>query len=142
MKNDLCPCCSSQPYKDCCLKYHQGSFAENALKLMRSRYSAYALNLVDYIMKTTHPKNPSFELNSKNWEKKILQFSQNTTFEKLEIVDFTDGEQEAFVTFTAHLKQGNRDATFTEKSRFEKIGKQWLYLDGKTFTGKPVSAIT
>ena len=130
-KNELlCPCGSTKMYSECCGKYHQGTNPENALALMKSRYSAYSLNLADYIMHTTHPKNPRFKADKTTWKKQILEFSQNTVYEKLDILDFTDGSIEAFVTFVAHLKHKNKDATFTERSRFEKINGQWLYLDG------------
>ena len=125
-----CPCCSRKTYKECCQRYHKGAPPENALVLMRSRYCAYALHLVDYIVQTTHRANPRFSKNSKAWAKQILEFAQKTDYEKLEIVSFQDGDPIAYVTFTAHLKQGKRDLTFTEKSTFEKVGDRWMYLDG------------
>lgn len=44
---NLCPCHSQKCYEECCKRYHEGAAAENALILMRSRYSAYALQLAD-----------------------------------------------------------------------------------------------
>lgn len=94
---------------------------------MRSRYTAYALNLPDYIIATTHPSNPHYTTNTAAWKASLAQFSQNTLFQKLEILKHTPST----VTFTAHLLQNGRDATFTEKSYFEKIGPQWLYHHGE-----------
>ncbi len=45
-----CPCGSGLKYKKCCQKYHKGALPSTALLLMKSRYSAYALGLADYIM--------------------------------------------------------------------------------------------
>lgn len=126
-----CPCCSGKSYDECCKLFHEGAMPENALQLMRSRYSAYVLNLPDYIVATTHPANPHYSENKFSWKRSISQFSRNSSFEKLEILDFKENKTEATVTFTAHLSQGNRDATFTEKSYFEKKDNQWLYLDGQ-----------
>lgn len=126
----LCPCCSNKAYSECCERYHHGLAPENALALMRSRYSAYALHLADYIIQTTHRANPRFIKDADAWKKQILAFSESTQFEKLEIVNFHDGTPIAYVTFTAHLKQDGHDATFTEKSTFEKVGDRWMYLDG------------
>ena len=42
--NSPCPCGSGGKYKKCCQKYHKGALAKDALTLMKSRYSAYALN--------------------------------------------------------------------------------------------------
>jgi len=37
----------------------------------------------------------------------------------------------ATVTFVAHLSQNQQDASFTEKSYFEKVNGKWLYLNGE-----------
>lgn len=126
----LCPCGTQKLYGVCCKPYHLGALPENALLLMRSRYTAYALKLADYIIQTTHPRNPSYNLNFQEWRQAILHFCENTRFEGLKIVEFVDGEKVATVTFTAHLKQGGQNASFTEKSTFEKVDKRWLYKDG------------
>jgi SEC-C motif-containing protein len=50
-----CPCKSSYEYKACCGQYHNGKqSAATAEALMRSRYSAYALQLPRYLFKTWH----------------------------------------------------------------------------------------
>jgi SEC-C motif-containing protein len=126
-----CPCCSGKQYQDCCATYHRGKEPENALVLMRSRYSAYALHLADYIIHTTHPDNPHYQIDRNKWRGEILNFSKMTYFEKLEILDFSPGEEKALVTFTAHLKQNGSDATFTEQSQFEKYQGRWVYYNGK-----------
>ncbi len=125
----LCPCGTGKSYAECCQRYHEGLPAENALALMRSRYSGYALKKPDYIMLTTHPLNPSYTQDRKRWRQDILKFCQ-FHFDRLEILDFTDGDTTATVTFIAHLRQGNRDASFKEKSLFEKVNGRWLYKEG------------
>ncbi len=128
-----CPCTSDQPYTDCCELYHTGELPENALKLMRSRYSAYALGLADYIISTTHPTNATFSLNFDTWKKQILEFSHKTRFDKLTILEFIDGQERAYVTFKAHLTQNNQDASFTEKSVFIKENNKWFYQAAESF---------
>src|SRR5258708_2213400 len=115
-----CPCSSDLPYEQCCKPFHEGKAPSTALELMRSRYAAYALDLPDYIIKTTHPKCQAFMLDFTKWKKSIREFSRNTIFEKLTICDYDLQEEVSHVTFTAHLKQFGKDASFTEKSRFEK----------------------
>jgi len=124
--NAPCPCGSGKKYKKCCLRYHKGALAPDALTLMKSRYSAYAADLPDYIIKTTHPENPDFTPHREPWRKSIALFTQQTTFSGLEIVDFTPLEKEAFVTFVATLSSGE----LREKSRFLKVSGRWLYVDG------------
>lgn len=129
-KNNLCPCKSNKNYSDCCEKYHKGSFPENALALMRSRYSGYALGLANYIMETSHPLNSKYGKDPIEWAAQIMEFSNSITFEDLEILDFTDGKETAYVTFKAILKQGLKDVSYVEKSRFFKVNGRWLYVDG------------
>ena len=127
--NALCPCGSGNKYKKCCRIYHQGTKAPDALTLMKTRYSAYAVKEYAYIIKTTHPENPDYSIETQTWKTSILAFSKTTEFLGLEIIEFTDGPNEAFVTFTAHLSGG----TLNEKSRFLKTDGKWLYVDGVLF---------
>lgn len=136
MNEKLCPCQSKKKYNQCCEKYHLGkSNCKDAPTLMRSRFSAYALNLVDYIIKTSHPKNPCFQKDLKTLKEDIKSFCEKTSFKNLKILDFTEEKNQAFVTFIAYLKANNNDITFTEISHFEKKDKKWLYKDGQIFEG-------
>lgn len=133
--NSPCVCGSGNPYGDCCRRFHQGELPSNALLLMRSRYAAYALNLPDYIIKTTHPASPGYSDNLFNWRRSLEKFSRYTQFQKLDILDFKEKGEVATVVFTSYLKQGESDASFTELSYFEKLNGQWLYRAGKLMEG-------
>lgn len=130
-----CPCSSGKLYEECCAIYHQGKAAESAEKLMRSRYSAYALNNVDYIVQTTHPRHPAVSQNLSAWKEAILNFSLNTDFERLEVLSVSEQADKAMVVFIAHLKDGDEDATFTECSYFAKVDGVWLYVNGDVTLG-------
>lgn len=125
-----CPCHSGKSYQECCEPFHNGSIAGSALLLMRSRYSAYALCLTDYIISTTHPENSLFQVPFKQIAQSIEQFSKNTQFIDLQIVNFTDSGLKAEVTFKAILKQNNKDVSFKENSLFKKVNNRWLYYSG------------
>ena len=125
----LCPCKSKNSYEGCCKTYHLGENPQDAVLLMRSRYSAYALGLADYIIKTTHPDHPQFNKKTWDWREDILYFSQETEFIDLEIIAFESQESTAYVTFAASLKQQGKDVSYTEKSLFEKKEELWLYKD-------------
>ncbi|MET0935854.1 MAG: YchJ family metal-binding protein, partial [Luteibacter sp.] len=45
-----CPCGSGGSYSSCCGRWHAGEAAPSAEALMRSRYSAYVLELEDYLL--------------------------------------------------------------------------------------------
>ena len=120
-----CPCHSGENYGDCCGPYHSGDRAcETALMLMRSRYSAYALDLTGYIIETTHPKSPLYEKDKEVWKKSIHHFSKTTAFQGLTIDSF----DETHVTFFARLNTLGKDTSFREASLFEKLKGRWYYL--------------
>lgn len=123
-----CPCGSDRLYSECCKIFHEGMLAPNAALLMRSRYSAYACNLPDYIIATTHPESPHFKQDRATWTKEIEEFCRNTEFQSLEMIEFVDGNEIAYVTFIAYLQQQEQDFQLKEKSLFEKLDGKWLYV--------------
>lgn len=128
----LCPCSSGKSYGLCCKLFHEGGDPPSALFLMRSRFAAYALDLPDYIMATTHKKNPQYQEDKRFWKRDLSRFSKDYLFESLEILEST----EFTVTFTAHIFRyhrvgGRQDCSFTEKSFFEQVEGKWLYLSGQ-----------
>lgn len=137
-----CPCTSGDPYKSCCRRFHRGVPVENALQLMRSRFSAYALNLPEYIVETTHPASPEFSSNLFSWKRKLSRFCQSSDFKKLDILEFKEKNSLATVTFVAYVYQGEHDVTFTEKSFFEKIRGRWLYRGGQLAEGRSPNMVT
>lgn len=125
--NATCPCHSGEKYKKCCHPYHKGVNASDALKLMRSRYSAFSLDLAEYIIRTTHPDNPDYTGEREKWSQSIHAFSRANDFKGLKILAFSDGESVAYVTFEAIFQDGS----FTEKSQFFKVEEAWLYKSGE-----------
>lgn len=121
----LCPCHSNKKYRDCCEPYHQGlQVARHADVLMRTRYSAYALNLINYIRATWAPETCPDDLTASeplNWIELIIKQSYL-------------GQQadEAFVEFIAKYRspQGKAEKLH-EIGRFIKRGQTWWYLDGQ-----------
>ena len=61
--SDLCPCGLGDPYDACCGRLHRGeAFAATAEQLMRSRYSAFAVGDLDYLLAPWHPSTRPAEL--------------------------------------------------------------------------------
>ena len=125
--NTPCPCGSGKKYKKCCQPYHRGARPANALLLMKSRYSAYALGQSRYIAATTHSDNPDYTEDTTTWIAGIETFSEQTEFRRLEILEFIDGDKEAFVTFRATFDDG----AMVERSRFVRERGKWLYHSGE-----------
>lgn len=138
----FCPCSSGIFYDDCCRRFHEGDLPENALQLMRSRFSAFAYDKPKYIIETTHPASSQYHNNKFSWERNISKFSKSSTFNKLDILDFKENNLLATVTFTAYMTQNDREVTFTEKSYFEKVNGRWYYLTGQLAQGYAPHLVT
>ena len=98
---------------------------------MRSRYSAYAAGLVDYIIATTHPVDPHYQDDVLRWRAQLARFSSETTFCGLEVLSCEEGAIQSWVSFRARLEQGGQDASFAERSLFVRHEGRWLYHSGE-----------
>lgn len=120
-----CPCGSLLPYVECCGMYHtQKTHAPTAETLMRSRYSAFVLQLSEYVLatwdKTTRPKTLDFE-------------EDQTVWTRLEILNCKKGlakDEKGLVEFKAHYQLHDKEYILHELSRFVRRQGQWFYLDG------------
>jgi SEC-C motif domain protein len=118
-----CHCGSGLLYPRCCGRWHAGPehlAAPTALALMRSRYSAYALNLTDYLLATWHPSTRPAALESQPAEMRWLG---------LEIRRYEQQDADhARVEFVARSKLGGRAHRLVELSRFERVLGRWVYV--------------
>lgn len=122
--DDACPCGSRLHYAGCCGRLHDGFVADSAEALMRSRYSAYALGRVDYLLATWHPRTrPPRDALIPNPATRWL----GLTIRRHEVT----GPDCAIVEFIARSKTGGASAMrLHETSRFEREGGIWRYVDG------------
>lgn len=123
-----CPCGTGRVYTQCCQLLHLGQAAVNAEQLMRSRYSAYALGLVDYLVSSTLPAQQS-QLD----RQAIAQWSNESTWLGLNIEQAPPAAQpseRAQVTFTAHWADpdGQRQS-HRERSDFVRRQEHWFFID-------------
>ena len=127
--NAPCPCGRETKYKRCCRPVHQGQRAPTPEALMRSRFSAYALGLVDHQVATTHPEGRDPDPDRQRAS--IETFCQSTRFVALEVYAASADGDRGEVSFWARLEQGGRDASFGERSVFERVDGRWLYRWGQ-----------
>lgn len=126
---DLCPCGSQKRYAECCEPFIRGTqSAETAEALMRSRYTAYVKNEIDYIFNTTHAdQRDKFDRqNSEAW-------SQKTDWHSLEIRRTEAGgtqDQTGWVEFIARYRTKGKLAQHHEMAEFRKADDQWFFYDG------------
>ena len=121
VNDEACPCGSGEGYVACCGKLHRGEAqAATAEQLMRSRYSAYAVRDVDYLLRSWHPRSrpPRLALGPLPWT-------------GLEIVGKTGGglfDDSGTVAFRAHYLHGGQREVLSENSLFERHDGKWTYV--------------
>ena len=124
-----CPCTSKKPYDRCCGPFHAGTAApETAELLMRSRFSAYALGKVDYLIST----RPEAKRGEEDREE-LARYCKSVTCVGLKIVGKEKGgreDEEGIVTFHASLQVNGRRSLHIETSSFIREHGKWVYLDG------------
>ncbi|GBF88151.1 hypothetical protein Rsub_00863 [Raphidocelis subcapitata] len=134
-----CPCGSGAAYPACCGRIHAGEPAPTAEALLRARFSAYRLQLVDYLVATTHPANPERTGDDKSYARAIAKTARANAFLSLKIDKEEPGPtaDEAFIEFTVQTRhnapgsQGKPPETSRERSHFLREGGRWLYFDFK-----------
>lgn len=118
-----CPCDSGKTYGDCCGPWHtgytQGTPAPTIEALMRSRYSAYVLGLINYLLATWHPSTSpgELELSPVKWLGLEVRNAQATA-------------DAGVVEFVARYRENGRGLRLHEISRFVRADGRWLYIDG------------
>lgn len=123
---NTCPCKSQKSYDECCKAFHtKQKLPQTPLELMRSRYSAYVLGLIDYIIETdTYSTQKDYT--------DIETFSKGVEWIGLEVVC----SDEETVTFKAYYNIGDKTQMLNEKSFFVKEEGIWKYDKGEMLSAK------
>lgn len=129
MSQVQCPCGKGE-YANCCQPLHAGrENAQSAEQLMRSRYSAFALHKIDYIVQTTaFGQQKALDVSA------IAAWSQANQWLKLEVVQAQEklDKNHARVEFKAHYHDGQQAQVHHEISHFVKFEQRWYFLDPTT----------
>ena len=120
---DRCPCDPHQAYADCCGPLHdRRGVAKSAVQLMRSRYSAYARGLEDYVFDTWHASTRPSSLDLASSQEEWLG---------LEVVESGSASAErSWVRFIAYFRHQGELFALEERSQFISEDAQWRYVDG------------
>jgi len=124
---DICPCGSANIFGDCCAIAHSNIIeVSTAEQLMRSRYSAYVLGNIDYLMASHHSSTrPEKE------QDEILNWTKSVKWIGLEVLHSSKGSDsdiEGTVEFKAHFEENGVSAVIHEHSKFVKENNHWVYL--------------
>ena len=128
----MCVCGLPEPTEACCGAIIAGKRrAETAEQLMRSRYAAFALHEIDWILSTHEGKVD--RATTEAW-------SKNSEWIGLEVLSTRAGgpdDEEGEVEFVARFKVADNEQRHHERARFKKRGSRWIYVDGKEMKGAP-----
>ncbi|MEJ8318580.1 YchJ family protein [Pseudomonas oryzihabitans] len=122
-----CPCGSDRPLGDCCGVFHAGTPAPDAERLMRSRYSAYVLGLIDYLVATTVPAQQG-QLD----REALTAWSLGSRWQGLQVLEHRPepGDPDhARVSFVARWEDGRGAHRHEERSGFVQREGRWYFLD-------------
>lgn len=110
-------------YVSCCGRYLDSAEpAPDAQTLMRSRYSAFVLERVDYLLATWHPDH----------RPDTLDFDVDVKWLGLQVQNhIVKDEHHAQVSFIARQRdRSGRAIRLQERSRFVCEAGRWYYVDG------------
>jgi SEC-C motif-containing protein len=136
----LCLCKSGSLYSDCCKSLLLGQKkVNNCEQLMRSRYTAFALGNVSYLIMTSS-KDLLTTLN----EEDLIETCNNFQFVNLEVLNFKKidsiqdksnevSQNKDTVEFIAHLLSGNEYHKIHERSQFITEDNRLKYDTGLLF---------
>jgi len=133
MPQESCPCGSKKAERYCCDVYLSGKKKpETAEKLMRSRYTAFYRQNVDYLIATLDPakRQPDDYI-------ELTKSISQTKWLGLTILATNQGKKNdssGIVEFEA-VFQANELGQLHERSRFVKSNGQWFYVDGDILPG-------
>ena len=136
-----CFCGSHRAFSDCCQGVLADQSATTPEQLMRSRFSAYCLKDIDYLVATWHPSQ-----RGNNSHADIAAFATSAHFIKLQVKQCSEqpptlfklasdgiakNNKVGFVEFIACFIQDEKLQQLHEISRFVQQQGNWYYLDGE-----------
>ncbi|NOX28053.1 MAG: hypothetical protein GXP21_07725 [Gammaproteobacteria bacterium] len=119
---DLCICNSGKLFSKCCDRFlNQQEIAKSPERLMRSRYSAYALGGYGEYLLQTWLTDDVMRLDAGELSVKSVDWVS------LDVLDKWQKGDEGFVEFKACFLQGDEKVAYHEKSLFKRANGKWLY---------------
>jgi SEC-C motif-containing protein len=136
-----CCCGSQKDFSQCCGLYLKGSLIpQTPEQLMRSRFSAYCLQQIDYIFQTYHSSQQA-----SNQKQEIASFAKNSHFLDLTVTSSSSqfqlpsaeqtahsinlNEHTGYVEFIVNYLHAGKVHQFSEKSRFLPVLAPKLKVD-------------
>lgn len=128
----LCPCGSSLPFPECCEPIITGQReALTCQALMRSRYVAFTMADINYLMKSHHSATRPLKE-----RKRIKKWAESVQWMGLKVLNTKDGniaDQTGYVEFRALYLENGEMQQIHENSFFKRENNRWVYVSGVHF---------
>ncbi|WP_309064354.1 YchJ family protein [Microbacterium sp.] len=121
---DRCPCTSGDVFGSCCAPVLATGVAPTAVRLMRSRFTAFAIGDAAHLLRTWHPSTRPAR----------LDLDEEVRWVRLDILDVVGGgpfDRDGIVEFAAVHRDAEGRGVLRERSRFVREDRTWLYVDGE-----------
>jgi SEC-C motif-containing protein len=121
-----CYCKSGRDFSSCCEPIILGKKMRSSAEIcMRSRYSAYCVKNIDYIIESTFPSQRQYYP-----KKSLLTWAKSVSWIKLEIV----AASSTIIEFKAFFTEGNSEIQIHhEKSLFKEVNGIWYFYEGEVY---------
>jgi SEC-C motif domain protein len=120
--DDRCPCLSGETFGECCAPLILGKrHAPTAERLMRSRYTSFAIGDTRYLLATWDPAT----------RPESLELDPSIRWYRLDIVRTSAGgpfDSDGIVEFRAHYRLGRTSGEQHETSHFHRVDRRWLFV--------------
>ncbi|MCC2029956.1 hypothetical protein KEC56_10595 [Microbacterium sp. YMB-B2] len=120
-----CPCTSGDTYDGCCGPILSGAIAApTAVRLMRSRFTAFVTGDAEHLLRSWHPSTRPAG----------IDLDPDIRWTRLDILDTVAGgpfDADGVVEFAAFFREDGAPGSMRERSRFVRENRTWLYLDGR-----------
>jgi SEC-C motif-containing protein len=97
---------------------------------MRSRYSAFALGLGPYLVRTLAATHPDLAAPRQELERNLARTKERQRFTGLRILHSASSDEQGEVLFFARIFERGQDRSFVELSDFTRQDGVWRYASG------------
>lgn len=118
--SSVCDCGRPAAYDACCGRFHAGEVMVHVEDLMRARYTAFARQNADFLLRTWHP----------NTRPTCIDWVANTQWLQLQVDHAEQDNARGSVHFSAVYREQGKWMRLQERSQFERLDDQWYYVDG------------
>lgn len=111
-------------FGSCCAPVIASGIAPTALRLMRSRFTAFTIGESSHLLRTWHPSTRPDH----------LDLDDDMRWLRLDILEQVQGgpfDVDGIVEFEAFFRQSGERGSMRERSRFVREERVWFYVDAE-----------